>query len=280
LGTGRNTLRYTLGRELLFTKSLYRFVHRNFLGHSMIGLQIVAFKPIVNGLMESIANALCKSLQISTFQGLAQAVTSCDKNTVWHSLTMLSACSRQNQATPRFGFSHAGRLLAHPRQVWLQPLVVVKEPFFRVDHRLPAGSHQRMVMWSMWSITIRFRCSPCFKENLGTVGSGLDQGYFMIFPYLLNMFFHSPASVGGQQLVAVSEARAFVSCAEPWWHCWFWAQQPEVPKELCSKLLKIHPRQWQFYGQCQLKRKSSHSYLDISDIIKIERDGIIHDISW
>ena len=59
---------------------------------------------------------------------------------------MLSACSRQNQATPRFGFSHAGRLLAHPRQVWLQPLVVVKEPFFRVDHRLPAGSHQRMVM--------------------------------------------------------------------------------------------------------------------------------------
>ena len=105
---------------------------------------------------------------------------------------MLSACSRQNQATPRFGFSHAGRLLAHPRQVWLQPLVVVKEAFFRVDHRLPAG-----------------------KENLGTVGSGLDQGYFMIFPYLLDMFFHSPASVRGQQLVAVSEARAFVSCAEP-----------------------------------------------------------------
>mmetsp|Transcript_56010 Transcript_56010/g.122485 ORF Transcript_56010/g.122485 Transcript_56010/m.122485 type:complete len:277 (-) Transcript_56010:713-1543(-) len=58
----------------------------------LLYLQIVAFKPIVNG--------------------------------------------RQNQATPRFGFSHAGRLLAHPRQVWLQPLVVVKEAFFRVDHRL------------------------------------------------------------------------------------------------------------------------------------------------
>ena len=63
--------------------------------------------------MESIANALCKSLQISTFQGLAQAVTSCDKNTVWPCSQLAAVKIKQLRVSASVML--AGSLLIHAR---------------------------------------------------------------------------------------------------------------------------------------------------------------------
>ena len=176
--------------------------------------------------MESIANALCKSLQSQ----LSKA---------WHKLWQAVTWTHFDHALssqPSKWSNSAFRL----QSCWQAPCSsmpgVASTTCGGKGGLLPSWplsscSRKRMVMWWMRSITISFKCSPSKRISAQLE---VDSTREISLP-TRHVF---PLPICSWPPVAVSKARTSVSCAEPWWYCWFWAQQPVVPTELCSKLLK------------------------------------------